>query len=351
MPVRVSFAQLSSTRVPVEGYVLHTYGKDKYLRHAVASLVTLRRHDSERPVALYCTESHRTILRQQNLAHLFSPIALLPEAHQSIVGFKLHLHRFMPFERCLYVDADIVWCRPLDKLWTQLSVYPFTATGLDRADFYFGGPKSLGIVWEFLRDRRQRTLDRFGLTSLPRVQAGMIYASDTFMTREVCEAAASFLARSGETHFRTRFHEGRTEESCEWSLAMAMSRLRLPVYPWRLGYDSPQMDYIKELTSHTDDFEDVVCKYYCDRFVNDIRGLRSPRLRRLCFHLATMLLRRKDYLLATPYALHFSWLHEKAPFDRFAEHTWDRLVCEAATTSNSGSPSARKTSYVPPSPG
>ena len=131
MPVRVSFAQLSSTRVPVEGYVLHTYGKDKYLRHAVASLVTLRRHDSERPVALYCTESHRTILRQQNLAHLFSPIALLPEAHQSIVGFKLHLHRFMPFERCLYVDADIVWCRPLDKLWTQLSVYPFTATGLD----------------------------------------------------------------------------------------------------------------------------------------------------------------------------------------------------------------------------
>ena len=321
--------------MPVEGYVLHTYGKEKYVRHAVASLVTLRRHDKVRPIALYCPESHRNELAKHNLTHLFSRIELLPEAHQSIVGFKLHLDRFKPFDRTLYVDADMVWCRAPDKLWAQLSVYPFTATGLERADPYFGGPKSLGVIWEFLRDRRRKTLKRFELTYLPRVQAGMIYASDPDVTREVCKTAAAFLARSGETHFRTRFLEGRAEESCEWSLAMAMSKLELPVYPWLLNYDSPQLDYIKELTTHTDDFEEVVCKYYCDRFVYDIRGLPNPKTRDLCFWLATTLLRRQDYLLATPFTLHFSWLHEKAPFNDFADRTWERLSREAAVSAMS----------------
>jgi len=283
-------------------------------------------------VALYCTASHRAALEKHNLAHLFARIALLPAENQSIVGFKHHLHQFMPFERTLFVDADMVWCRSPDRLWKQLSVYPFTATGLERADPYFGGPKSLGVIWEFLRDRRQKTLKRHQLTYLPRVQAGMIYARDAVLTRTVCASAAGFLAQSEDMHFRTRFLEGRTEESCEWSLAMAMSKHGLPVYPWRLSYDSPQLDYISSLTSHTDDFEDVVCKYYCDQFIYDIRGLQNPKVRAFCFRLATTLLRRQDYLHTTPFALHFSWLHEKSPFNAFADRTWTRLAGESAST-------------------
>ena len=319
--------------MPAEGYVLHTYGKEAYVRHAVASLVTLRRHDKNRPVALYCPASHREALKRHNLHRMFTRIELLPPAHQSIVGFKLNLHRFKPFERTLYVDADMVWCRPPERLWAQLSSYPFTATGLERADPWFGGPKSLAVIWEFLRNRRHRTLKRFGLTYLPRVQAGMIYARDREVTRLVCETASDFLAQSDRTHFRTRMLEGRSEESCEWSLAMAMSRHGLPVYPWMLNYDSPQLDYIKELTTHTEDFREVVCKYYCDRFIYDIRGLPSPKLRAVCFRLATALLRRPDYLMATPFTLHFSWLHEKAPFLDFADRIWMQLVRENQATS------------------
>ncbi len=322
--------------MPIEGYVLHSYGDTKYLRHAVASLVTLRRFDTTRPVALYCPRSHRAVLAKHDLAHLFTLILPLPKAHRSIVGFKLHLHRFKPFARTLFVDADMVWCRSPDRLWAQLAPYPFTATGLERADPFFGGPKSVGVIWEFLRNRRHATLKRFGLTWLPRVQAGMIYAHSDAVTRSVCQAAAAFLAKSDQTHFRTRFLEGRNEESCEWSLAMAMSSLQMPIYPWRLSFDSPQLDYIRELTRHTDDFEDVRCKYYCDRFVYDLRGLRHARIRAWCIRLATTLLRRPDYLWATPFVLHFSWLHEKAPFDAFAERMWHRLLDDAVTSLPSG---------------
>ncbi len=312
--------------VPEEGYVLHTYGKEDYVRHAVASVVTLRRHDVRRPVALFCPPSHRALLERYGLDTLFTLIEDLPEAHQSIVGFKHHLHRFMPFERTLFIDADMIWCRNPDPLWTQLSVYPFTATGLERADFYFGGPKGLGVALEIIRDRRGRTLRAFGLTNLPRVQAGMIYAQDRALTQKVCEEAVDFLNRRAETHFRSRFHEGRTEESCEWSLSMAMSRLELPIYLWYQGYNSPQLDYIEGMTDADADFERVSCLYYCDRFIYDIRGIPNPKIRNFLIGLFARLLGRRDSLKATPFALHFSWLHAKQPFYDFADRTWTRLT-------------------------
>ena len=194
-----------------EGYVLHSYGPSRYLHHAVASVVTLRRHDQDRPVALYCPAAHRELLEQHGLDALFAVIEDLPEEHRSITGFKHHLYRFMPFERCLWVDADIVWNRDTDPLWKLLSAYTFTATGLERADFFFGGPKGLSVVYDVLLDRRRRTMERFGLTHLPRVQAGMIYSQDRDLTRTVCETAADYLERREETHFRSRLQEGRSE--------------------------------------------------------------------------------------------------------------------------------------------
>jgi len=309
-----------------EGYVLHTYGAERYVRHAVASVLTLRRHDPRRPVALFCPDEHRALLERHGLDRLFQVIAPLPEAHRSIVGFKHHLHRFMPFDRCLFVDADMIWCRNPDPLWQQLAAFPFTATGLERADFFFGGPKGLGVVLDVLLDRRRRTLRRFGLTYLPRVQAGMIYAQDAALTRTVCELAAEFLARRHETHFRSRLHEGRSEESCEWSLAMAMSRLNLPVFPWFAGQNSPQLDYIDDLTSHDPDFSRVTCRYYTDRFAYSLRGIPSPFLRRLLLNLFTRLPGRGDYMEVTPFALHFGWLHQKQPFYAFAEKVWVELT-------------------------
>ena len=312
--------------VSEEGYVLHSYGDEAFLQHAVASVVTLRRYDSTRSVALYCPSGHRRVLEQHGLDRLFDVVTNLGREHRSIVGFKHHLHEFMPFKRCLFVDSDMIWCRSPDPLWMQLRPYPFTATGLEYADIYFGASKNIGVLADLILDRRRRTLRDFGLTYLPRVQAGMIYASDKELTRTVSGTASAFLARRIETHFRTRLSQGRSEESCEWSLAMAMSRLGLPVFPWYQGHNSPQLEYIPRMTKHTPDFDYAACRYYSDRFIYSLRGLKNVWLRDALIYLTSLVLRRRDWLYVTPFALHFSWLHAKAPFRTFAAKTWEQLL-------------------------
>jgi len=310
---------------PVEGYVLHTYGPARYLRHAVASVATLRRYDATRPVALFCPRAHQEVLEHQGLTELFQHVAPLPPAHQSIVGFKHHLPQFAPFDRSLFVDADMIWCRNPDPLWTRLSTFAFTATGLPKADFFFGGPKGAGVLLDILLNRRGRTLRRFGLTYLPRVQAGMIYLQDRQVGEEVCRHARRFLDERTDTHFRSRLDEGRSEETCEWSLAMAMSRLELPIFPWLQGHESPQLDYIDSLTTHDADFYNVTCQYHTTGFVYGLRGLAQRGLREALIRGATRLPGCGDFLEVTPFVVHFGWLHQKEPFYTFANRVWQQL--------------------------
>lgn len=308
-----------------EGYVLHSYGPDRYVKHAVASVHTLRRHDPNRPVALFCTRSHRAMLEGRGLDVHFDILGDLPPKHQSIVGFKHHLDQFKVFDRSLFVDADMAWCRNPDPLWHQFGAFPFTVTGLQNADHFFGGPKGIGVVMDVVLRRRRRTLDRFGLSSLPRVQAGMIYAQDDAVTQEVVERAAHFHSRSDDTHFRSRLNEGRTEETCEWSLAMAISEMGLHVFPWLQGRNSPQLDYIDALVDHDPNFRDVTYRFYTSPFVYSLRGLPAARLRDALLWLAECLPRMGEYTTFTPYVLHFGWLHQKASFHDFADRMWTRL--------------------------
>lgn len=316
----------------MEGYVLHTYGNEKYLRHAVASVRTLRRYDNRRPVALYADEFQIELLKRRGLDNIFEVLEVLPEAHRSIVGFKHHLSRFKPFERSLYVDSDVVWCRDPDPLWHQLEAFSFTATGLEKADAWFGGPKGIAIILDRLLDRRRRTMKRFGLTYLPRVQAGMIYAADDSLTHEVSVRAQKFLSRREETHFRSRLAEGRSEESCEWSMAMAMSSLDLPIFNWYQGQNSPQLDFIEGFVDHDTDFKSVQCLYYTDPLVHGLRGVPNQGLRDFLVRLISRLPGRGDYMWVTPYALHFGWMHHKKPFDDLADRIWDELTL--ASTGN-----------------
>jgi hypothetical protein len=317
---------VQQNRLAPEGYVYTTYGHPKYLKHAVASVVSLRRYDEERPVALACEEKHKAILEEKNLTELFDHIHVLSPDRTSIVGFKHHIHDYMFFEKNIFLDSDIVWCKDPDSLWQSFEPYPFTTTGTQVSDNFFGGPKHIGIIGDILLRRRKRTLKHFGLTYLSRVQTGMMYAQDYNLTKKVCELAQKMLDRKDETHFRSRtLEQGRSEESCEWSLAMAMSKLDLPVYPWLQGHTSPQLDYIADLTSHDPEFEYVVCTYYCDKFVYNFRGLKKKWIRKLLINLFSLIPGKGDHLKTTPYCLHFGWYHEKQPFFEFAEKTWNRL--------------------------
>ncbi|MEX2601420.1 MAG: hypothetical protein WD355_07220 [Balneolaceae bacterium] len=312
-----------------EGYVYNSYGPATYLKHVVASLSTLRRYDKDRPVALVCTDEHRQLLKEYQLTSMFDEILPIREEHASIVGFKHNLHSYMPFRRNLYLDSDIVWCRNPDPLWTSLSIYDFTITGLQVSDNFFGASKSFSVLSDILFQRRSRTLNRFGITQLSRVQSGMIYGADKELTRSICGLAADILSRKGETHFQSRLSEkGRNQESCEWSLAMAMAKKNLQVYPWHQGHESPQLDYLKEYTRHDPDFRKVECTFYCDPFVYSLRGLKSNWIRTRLLWLFSLFPGMGDYIKTTPYCLHFGWVHQKKPFFDFAERNWMRLTVE-----------------------
>lgn len=313
-----------------EGYVYFCYGALRYLEHVVASVVSLRRYDRERPVALFCSERQRDELEALGLDVLFDVLEVLPEEHQSVIGFKHHLDRFMPFDRNLYIDADTIWCRDPSPLWSQLSAFGLTSTGIERADMWFGAAKNGRILLDYLLDRRRRTLRRFGLTNLPRVQSGLMFAQDAELTRLVCESARWFKLQEADTHFTSRRLEtGRSEESCEWSLAMAFSLHRVPVYPWFQNHNSPQLDFVEDFARYDPDFHSVSCYYPCDRLIFSFRGVPSDRLRRWLVRLFSSLPGRGDFIWVTPYVLHFAWLRHKRPFQEFALRTWRRLAGSA----------------------
>jgi len=310
-----------------EGYVYVSYGHPKYLKHTIASIITLRRYDKIRPVALVCSDKQRKIIEEQNLTELFDVIQLLPEKHSSIVGFKHNVHHYMIFERNLFLDSDIVWCKNPDPLWTSFSTYDFTITGNLISDSFFGATKGVGVLLDVLLRRRKRTLKRFGLTYLSRVQSGMMYAADYELTKKVCLLASEMLDRKDETHFRSRkMEQGRTMESCEWSLAMAMSKLNVAVFPWLQGFESPQLDYISELTEHDDDFQYVRCKYYSHEFVFSFRGLKSKWFRTILYSFFSLFTGMGDYLYVTPYCIHFGWYHQKMPFNALSEVIWKKIT-------------------------
>lgn len=311
-----------------EGYVLHSYGPDRYVKYAVASVHTLRRYDERRPVALFCPEHHRALLERRGLEDHFDVLGPLPPQHRSIVGFKHHLHQFKAFERSLFVDTDMLWCRDPDPLWAQFAAFPFTVTGTQNADHAFGGRKGVGMGVDLLLGRRRRTLQRMGVHHLPRVQAGMIYVQDRACARTVGEAASTFFERADETHFQPQRSHRCSEETCEWSLALAMSKLDLHVFPWLQGRNSPQLDYISSLTQHDSQFKEVSYRLYTHRLIYQLRGLANDTLRDALFGMAEWLPGLGEYIELTPYALHFGWLHQKPYINAFATQTWAHLATE-----------------------
>ncbi|TVQ04953.1 MAG: hypothetical protein EA359_04555 [Balneolaceae bacterium] len=316
----------NGAKLASEGYIYFTYGDKKYLLNALASVTTLRRYDASRRVVLFCSHEHKMLLEENAIEKEFDYIFLLPHENQSINGFKHNLHQFLPFERNIIIDSDTIWCKNPDALWCSFACYGFTITGNQKADLFFGSSKGLSVLVDILLFKRQRTLKRFNLTYLSRVQAGMIYISDAKLAENVCEEAKKFFEDKNFTHFRSRKEEsGRNDESCEWSLSMAMSRLKLQVYPWLNGYHSPQLDYIDSFTIHDENFNNISYLLYSDRFVYDLKGLKSKWLQKILLKLITYMPGKGDYMYVTPYCLHFGWMHQKKYLRDFSERTWQKL--------------------------
>lgn len=81
-----------------EGYVYNSFGHPRYLKHAVASVHSLRRYDDSRPVALVCQKEHRSYLEERDLTDIFDIIHIMEPHRASIVGFKHNIHDYLFFD-------------------------------------------------------------------------------------------------------------------------------------------------------------------------------------------------------------------------------------------------------------
>lgn len=319
-----------------EGYVYSSYGKEKYLKSAFVSASTIRRYDKDRPIALMCSREHADLIEEWGLDDYFDKIEILDEVHQSIVGFKHNLHHYMPFDCNMYLDSDMIWCRQPDALWQAFKPFGYTITGQDSADVFYGAPKNAKIFVDLLLRRRQRTLKKFDLPHLYRVQTGIMYAADKELTKKVDELASNYLQLKNDTHFVSRTTEaGRSLESCEWSLGMAMTKLKLYVYPWFNGYESPQLDYIHGMVEHDAEYREVLVQHYCNPFIQALRGLKSKVLRNTLLSIFSLLPRSMDHMWVTPYVLHFGWKHQKEHYFEFADCQWKNLFEDRITQTDS----------------
>ncbi|CAN5275908.1 hypothetical protein BH23BAC3_BH23BAC3_16690 [soil metagenome] len=317
--------KFKGNKIEAEGYVYNSFGDLKYLKYAVASVTTLRRYDTTRPAVIFCSPEHADYLKSSSFKSIFDHLFILPEENRSITGFKHNICEFMPYEKNIFLDSDIVVCRDLNRLWASFSVYDFTATGNHSADNFFGGPKGIGVVKDILLGRRKHTLNRFGLTYLPRIQSGVIYATDYYETKKVCDKAKEMLSMKSGTHFRSRSdEEGRSQESCEWSLAMAMALLEKQVYPWFNCYESVQLDFVDSFTEYDEDFTSVACLYYTNKFIYNFRGFPIRWLQKTLISLFSLFPGKGDLLYVTPYFLHFGWYHQKQPFIELADRIWSK---------------------------
>ncbi len=311
-----------------EGYVYSVYGKTDYLKHVLTSLHTLRRFDQKRPVALVCEEHHVQLLNELGLRDLFDVIHLIDPDHRTIVGFKHNVDSYLFFKSNIFLDSDIIWCKNPDDLWKTLSVYDFTITGNIKSDIFFGSHKNFSVLLDLLFSRRRRTLKRFGLSYLSRVQSGIIFAKDKSVTHDVCQLARGYMDQKDRTHFISRkLPNGNTEESDEWGFAMAMSRLKLPVIPWFQGELSPQLDFISSFVDHDPDFKDIRYLYYLNKFVYSLRGLQSQKTRENIMNIMRFFRPSSvEYKWVTPYSIHFSWKHDKIDFYEFSDRIWEKYV-------------------------
>jgi hypothetical protein len=60
--------------------------------------------------------------------------------------------------------------------------------------------------------------------------------------------------------------------------------------------------------------------------VYSLRGLKRGWKKKLLMWFFSLYPSFGDYMMVTPYCLHFGWYHEKDPFLEFSERVWDNLT-------------------------
>jgi len=109
-----------------QGIILLATGHANYTKMAYNLAMTIKTSGENTPVAIVHTGLDHLTLSQQAL---FDYTIQLPEGYKAGFGAKLHLDQLSPFDKTLFLDADMLWLagRKPSELFAELDSIPFTA--------------------------------------------------------------------------------------------------------------------------------------------------------------------------------------------------------------------------------
>lgn len=135
-----------------QGIILIATGHVNYGRMAYNLALTIKAVEAV-DIAVVCDDialQHLTM--QQQL--IFSHVIALPVDYRNGFGTKLHLDQLTPFEKTLYLDADMLWLsKKPSQLFAELAGIPFTIITEGNSDavnnkyYFWADPKEIKSVY------------------------------------------------------------------------------------------------------------------------------------------------------------------------------------------------------------
>ncbi len=213
---------MNPLRPPVlaeRGYLTIAFGAPRYLEMGVALGLSLGIHDPGTPRAIVTDGTHPCM--KEAFDHI------IPFDSSLGIGLiqKIHLDRYSPFEKTVFIDSDCVAFGCMDALWEYFeSSEGFSVIGdrkLDRNDRNGRKPHAIRDVRVFL--------DTIKLDKIPNFNGGVYYFDRSYRAEEVFHRARAVSPELIDFGVKG----SRSGCSDEVTYAVAMQQLGVALLPYR----------------------------------------------------------------------------------------------------------------------
>lgn len=160
------------------GVITLAYGISRYIEMAKTLARSLRLHSPEIPRAIVTDTQD-----DKELIELFDDVIPLRKEYGSNLRQKLHLDKYSPYEKTVYIDSDCIAVRDVNFIFEQLEGRSFSVPG---ENLLRSGHKDSFIDVDFV-------LAHFGLEALPQFNGGLLYFDKSKTANLVFDKARDIL--------------------------------------------------------------------------------------------------------------------------------------------------------------
>ncbi len=190
------------------GVITLAYGIPKYIEMAKTLARSLRLHSPDIPRAIVTDTQD-----DGELIELFDDIIPLRKEYGSNLRQKLHLDKYSPYEKTVYIDSDCIVVRDINFIFELLKDRSFSVPG---ENLLRQGYKDSFIDVDFV-------LTHFGLEALPQFNGGLLYFSKSETANLVFDTARDILNDWKKLSFSEWRSDGPNDERI-FAIAMTLHK-------------------------------------------------------------------------------------------------------------------------------